>query len=115
MNDTPDELLQQDWTGDCYGAAINWIRVVKERDWVVVHGTVLSLKAGKRINHAWCERGEMVVDLAMPTGVKVVKGRRYYRVLKPKVSNTYSSEDALILSLKHRHYGPWHESEPPKK
>jgi hypothetical protein len=55
---------------------MRWITVAKEFDWAVVHGTVWSEKVGGRIDHAWCERGEMVVDLAMPVGARVTERER---------------------------------------
>jgi len=114
-SDSEEDLLLHDWSGLCYTAAMRWITVTKDLDWVVVHGTVLSLKAGKRIDHAWCERGEMVVDLAMPVGSRVIERQRYYRVVKPEVSRVYSSDDALVLSIRNRHHGPWSDSEQLKK
>jgi hypothetical protein len=106
-----DDLLQQDWTGDCYGASMAWITAAEEDDWIVVHGTVLSGKVSKRIEHAWCERERFVLDLAMPVGSRIIEREQYYRVLQPHVKNKYSSKDALVLSLKNRHHGPWGESE----
>jgi pimeloyl-ACP methyl ester carboxylesterase len=110
LEDT-DDLLQQDWTGDCYGAAMAWITAAEEDDWVVVHGTVLSERVGKRIEHAWCERDRFVVDLAMPVGSRIIEREQYYRVLQPQVKNRYSSDDAVVLSLKNRHHGPWGEDD----
>lgn len=114
-NEATDEdetdILEQDWTGLCYTAALRWITAAEEQDWVVVHGTVLSEKVGKRIGHAWCERGDWVVDLAMPVDARIIEKERYYRAVKPEVSKVYSSEDALILSIKTGHQGPWDESE----
>lgn len=104
-----NDLLGQDWTGDCYGAAMAWITAADEDDWIVVHGTVLSEKVGKRIEHAWCERDRFVVDLAMPVGSRIIEREQYYRVLQPQVKGRYSSDDALALSLKNRHHGPWDE------
>jgi len=75
----------------------------------------LSEKVGKRIEHAWCERGEMVVDLAMPVGARIVERERYYRVVEPEVSKVNSSDDALLLSSNNGHDGPWHETEQLKK
>lgn len=106
-----DDLLEQDWTGDCYGATMAWITAAEEDDWFVVHGTVLSERVGKRIEHAWCERNRFVVDLAMPVGSRIIGREQYYRVLQPQVKNRYSSDDAVVLSLKNRHHGPWGESE----
>ena len=107
----PEELLIKDWTGDCYGASMAWIAAVEEPDWLVVHGTVWSNAVGKRINHAWCERGGLVVDLAMPIGARITERETYYRVIKVEISKVYSSDDALIVSIKTGHNGPWDESE----
>ena len=109
--DSEEELLQQEWGGLCYSAAMRWITVAKDFDWVVVHGTVLSEKVGKRIEHAWCERDNSVVDLTLPVGSRLVEREEYYRVTQPEVSKVYSSEDALLLSVKNGHQGPWDESE----
>ena len=87
------------------------VTVAKDFDWHVVHGTVLSEKVGKRIDHAWCERGKIVVDLAQPVGLRVIERERYYLVVNPEVSKKYSSEDALMMSVKNGHHGPWDESE----
>lgn len=114
MNDEDgdeDDLLERDWTGRCYTAALQWVSEADDPDWMVVHGTVLSERAGKRIEHAWCERAGFVVDLALPVGARVVKRDVYYRVLKPEVSRVYSAEDALLLVIKNRHDGPWDDSE----
>ena len=114
-SDSESELLQQEWSGLCYSAAMRWITAVKEFDWTVVHGTVVSEKVGKRIEHAWCERGDMVVDLAMPVGSRIIEREQYYRAIKPEVSKVYSSEDALFLSVRNGHQGPWDESEQLRK
>jgi hypothetical protein len=109
------DILERDWTGLCYTAALRWAGAAEGRDWVVVHGTVLSGAAGKRINHAWCERGEMVVDLARPVGARIVERELYYRLAQPQVSKVYSTEDAVLLATRNRHDGPWDESEKRKE
>jgi len=109
--DTPDDLLQRDFTGDCYRAAYQWASASKKQGWTLVHGTVLSGRLEKRIGHAWCERGEDVMDLAMPVGMRDFKRDEYYRTLKPEVSKRYSDQHAVFLFLRNRHYGPWEESE----
>ena len=81
----------------------------------VMPSRLMPQPGDNRIEHAWCERGEMVVDLAMPVGARIIKRERYYRVIKPEVSKVYSSEDVLVLSIKSGHYGPWNESEQLKK
>ena len=79
--DTPEDLLKQDFTGDCYRAAYSWASASRGQGWTLVHGTVLSESAGKRMNHAWCERGEDVMDLAMPVGMRDFKRDKYYEIL----------------------------------
>jgi hypothetical protein len=106
-----EDILERDWTGLCYTAALRWAREAEERDWLVVHGTVLSERAGKRIEHAWCERGEVVIDLAMPVGARIIGRERYYRVVQPEVHKAYSAEDAMLLAIKNRHDGPWDDTE----
>jgi hypothetical protein len=109
--DDEANLLERDWTGLCYTAALKWVGALANRDWRLVHGSVLSVSDGKRINHAWCERGEMVVDLARPVGARSVERELYYRLVQPEVSKVYSSDDAVLLAIKNRHDGPWDESE----
>lgn len=109
--DTPEDLLKQDFTGDCYRAAYSWASASKGQGWTLVHGTVLSESAGKRMNHAWCERGEDVMDLAMPVGMRDFKRDKYYEILMPEVSKRYAAQHAVFLFLRNRHYGPWEESE----
>lgn len=106
-NESEEELLQQEWGGLCYSAAMRWITVAREQDWVVVHGTVFSQKLGKRIDHAWCERGDVVVDLTFPVGSRIIQRERYYQTVVPQTMAAYSSEDALILSIRNGHQGPW--------
>ena len=107
--DEPEDILERDWTGLCYTAALRWLR--ENEGWLLVHGTVWSERVGKRIEHAWCERDEVIVDLAMPVGVRIIEREKYYRTVEPKIHKIYSSDDALFLCIKNRHDGPWDESE----
>jgi hypothetical protein len=110
-----DNILERDWAGLCYTAALRWAGAAEDRDWVVVHGTVLSGTTGKRIGHAWCERSEFVVDLARPVGARIVGRELYYRLAQPEVGKVYSADDAVLLAFKNKHDGPWDESEQLKK
>ncbi len=111
--DEPEDILERDWTGLCYTAALRWLR--ENEGWLLVHGTVLSERVGTRIEHAWCERDEVIVDLAMPVGVRIIEREKYYRVVQPKVHKVYSSDDALLLSIKTKHDGPWDDDEQMKE
>ena len=109
----PVDLLERDWTGLCYTAALRWLR--ENEDWILIHGTVLSEKVGKRIEHAWCERDEVIVDLAMPIGARIIEREKYYRAVQPKINKVYSSDDALLVSIKTKHDGPWDDDEQMKE
>lgn len=100
------DIMGKDWTGLCYTAALTWAKEAEE-DWVLVHGMIWSDTAGKWIEHAWCERGDFVVDLALSVGRRIVAKEIYYRSGKPVVRKTYSADEARDLSVKHRHNGPW--------
>lgn len=106
-----EDPLERDWTGLCYTAALRWAREADDGAWVVVHGTVWSDVLGKRIEHAWCELEEVIVDLALPVGSRIIERDRYYRSAQPQVSKVYSSEDAMLLAIRTKHDGPWDESE----
>ena len=110
-SDEQKEVLKQEWDGLCYSAAMRWITTTKDSGWRVVHGTVFSGELEKRIEHAWCERGDVIVDLAMHPEVRVIDRHTYYRTIQPEISKVYSAEDALLLSVKNGHQGPWDESE----
>lgn len=109
--DSEEELLQQEWGGLCYTAAIRWITVAKEQDWLLVHGTVFSQKLGRRTNHAWCERGGTIVDLTFPVGSRIIERERYYRTAKPEAMTVYAALEAFKLSMANGHDGPWDKSE----
>jgi hypothetical protein len=111
LTDDPDEMLLQQWSGLCYTAAKRWVCPVKNADWGLVHGTVLSERVGKRVNHAWCERDDQIVDLTLPVGMRIVEREEYYRITHLEVSKRCSSEETLLLSIKNRHNGPWGASE----
>lgn len=115
VQEAEEDIYEQDWTGQCYTAALRHACDDENREWMVVHGTVWSDTLGKRIEHAWSEWEGVVVDLALPVGSRIVERERYYRSAKPDVRNVYSRDEAVILSIKNRHDGPWGEAEKSKK
>lgn len=106
-----EDSLLRDWSGLCYTAALKWASTKQNEKWLVVHGTLYSHEEEKRIDHAWCECGEKVVDLTMPVEARMIERAKYYSFLEVQVSRRYSADDALLLSFKNRHDGPWTEAE----
>jgi len=102
------DINERDWTGLCYTAVLAWVREAED-DWNVVHGTVWSEELERRIDHAWCEREDFVVEMTLPQANRIIDKETYYRTTKPEVRKIYSGEEARDLSLRHKHNGPWKE------
>ena len=109
--DEQKQLLEKDWEALCYEATIQWAKAATELDWQVIHGTVYSGELENRIEHAWAERGDVVVDLTAHPRVRIIDRHSYYRAIQPDISRSYSADDALMLSIRNRHHGPWDEAE----
>jgi hypothetical protein len=104
-------ILAHDWAGLCYTAALRWVLNAEDTDWDLVHGSACSPTDGKRIEHAWCERGNYVLDLTFPAGKQFFERAVYYDVVKPQVAKVYSSDHARLLMIRNMHHGPWDETE----
>lgn len=87
--------------GECYRNVVQYAS--QHPAATVVHGTVKFL-SGKRGGHAWVEEGAFVVDPT--TGVRVAK-KRYYKLLAARPVARYDSTRALVLAVRHGHWGPW--------
>lgn len=74
-------------------------------------GTAWCKVKSDRIDHAWCERGSFVVDLTLSVGCRIIERELYYEAFEPQVAKTYAIDEALLLSVKNGHPGPWDESE----
>ena len=77
----------------------------------LVHGILWSEMIGKRIGQAWCERGEVGVDLVMPVGSRTIERGPSYRFVKPEVRKVYSFDLGLMPFVKQGHQASWDESE----
>jgi len=88
--------------GHCFKNSYKYIK--NNPDWVLVHGTVVKPLDGKRIDHAWCEKDDLVYD---PTQNLHCSKEKYVSFLDAVVNNVYDQEQAMINSIKYRSYGPW--------
>lgn len=107
--------------GDCYMAAYRHIVDVgkygQEQDALLCHGMVTGQGplAGKRFSHAWVEvrDGQQVIVRDLSNGKDVTLPRdAYYRLGQVEASSVhrYTFEEALILSLRTQHFGPWDDA-----
>lgn len=102
--------------GDCFRWTIQKVRddqLFMDNRGAVVHGVVAPVGTNKKFPHAWVEIGNKVFDWQnsavgdYPGGVDKAK---FYRVMRPTKIQRYTPEDAMILSIRNRHYGPWEKS-----
>ncbi len=107
----PEVLLQQNWSGLCYSAALRWILANDADGWQVVHATVQRATDPKPFGHAWCENEHVVVDLTLDVDSRIIEKHTYRDVFNPMIDKKYSSLDASFLSVKNGHHGPWDDSE----
>jgi len=100
--------------GDCYQAngtfVIDSVFMNPDANIVLCHGIVSGrgkLK-GKRIGHAWCEQGNVVMDLSNNQTI-ILDKKRYYKFgkIEEKDIKRYTPKEAAKEMLKSGHFGPW--------
>ena len=82
----------------------------KEVNGNIVHGLVYPHVIGKHIKHAWVEAGKIVYDDSTPRPIERLK-KSYYIGLDARVNNIYTIEEAHILVMSTRSFGPWTKKE----
>ena len=95
--------------GDCYEASLKYLQQRGVNDIQIislVHGNVAYLNQAEDINHAWVEEGNKVHDVT--NGNRVIANKEeYYRFHGITKIRRYALHDALIESVKAKHWGPW--------
>ena len=97
--------------GECYRNVVQYLKarvVGVKSSALIVHGSILSISTGrrKRILHAWIEMVHEG-DVIDPTQGVTINRTAYYRLVGAKVDARYTLEQAMILSLRNRNWGPW--------
>lgn len=97
-------------TGDCFSAA-GAFATRKEildypDDYRLVHGNIQSLNQEEPINHAWVEEGQIVHEVSSGRHLTYAKAA-YYEHHGVNYVRSYTPEEALLLSVRHLHWGPW--------
>ncbi len=96
-------------TGDCFEAAFKFVTSRGEgapHRYTLVHGNVARLRQDRAVNHAWVEEGDVVHEVSKGPHRQFTKVE-YYERLRVTNVRRYTYEDALLESLRARHYGPW--------
>lgn len=101
--------------GDCYRLAGRY--VLKEANdsalpVFLCHGIVTGRGPlrGRRFGHAWVEAGNVLaLDLTTKPKPTVIPRSRYYTLghIKGRDVRRYTADDARVLMLRHKHWGPW--------
>jgi len=81
----------------CYEVVLKYIRATRSTTGFSCRGTLDKKHYPKKT--------------PVPDGSRIIEREPYYRVVAPEISKVYSSDDALTLSAKNEHHGPWDESE----
>jgi len=97
--------------GDCYRWAYR--EVAKDPNLTLVHGTATDFD-GKPFAHAWVESGDRVMDWqTMEQGMSKF-GKEggwpkdvFYDFYKPKNIQRYTSDQAVRIGPRNKHFGPW--------
>lgn len=93
------------FVGECYRKACYFVSDHNIEGARLVHGRISDF--GVDCSHAWVELpGEIVFD-----GVtqRFYRRDRYYEVRSAIKERCNTAEEALINSVRHRNFGPWHE------
>lgn len=96
--------------GDCYYKAYKYQE--KNPNVILVHGLVEGQGKLKGItyNHAWCEDGEMIIDMTLKPHLQTSLNKDLYYLLGNITTTfSYTFNDRLIKSLEIGTYGPWEE------
>jgi hypothetical protein len=92
--------------GDCFVAAGKFISsksvVDFPRDYRLVHGNLASLRQDVAVNHAWVEEDDLVHEVSNGQK-KVFPKDAYYGAHGVTTVRRYTSEEALVLMLRHEH------------
>lgn len=93
--------------GKCYSFANNF--ALKHPDATIAQGTVTHPWDKNKIAHAWAEWKGKVYDWQTieARGKPPLSIKKFYELWKPQGVKKYTSEEAAIHMLKHKHHGPW--------
>jgi len=104
--------------GDCYTAAYDAVAKLfdemrageqPESPLCLVHGSVVPLggpQQGTRIDHAWIEIGQDVMEVSLGQKLRFPK-ERYEATFHAHVRVRYSHTEAIWRHLESGNYGPW--------
>jgi len=93
--------------GRCYELA--WRHITEQNEGTLIHGQVWSPKLGKMIDHAWVETETGFIY--EPESDSYYPKDWLYKTYKIKEFNTYTPDQARIMSVRTNKYGPWTEAE----
>jgi len=101
--------LEKKTGGDCYQSAFQFIsKFGNKGNFHLVHGTVYSASWKKRIDHAWCECGDVVFDSTIHF---VGRKEKYYKIGNAKIKSKYTYKEAIEMAVKIGTYGDWSKEE----
>ena len=98
-------------TGDCFEAAGKFVSAPEvvdyPDDYRLVHGNAAKLRQSETVNHAWVEEGDEIVHEVSNGRNDVYMKKAYHKRHQITNVRTYTVEEALLLLVRHGHWGPW--------
>ena len=104
-----DDIPEENKHGDCFVSALhNQVNHSRE-GYILVHGIVTGqgVIEGIQYCHAWCEKGDMVYDLTLPSKYQKMPKIQYYAIGNIEITKRYKPEQTYHMIEKYGTYGPW--------
>jgi len=91
--------------GNCFEKSAQAILDLNDdKDIHLVHGTAWSKVLKRRIEHAWVEIKDMIID---PEANAVFHAEKYYALGEIAIAAKYTRTEARAMLLKTENFGPW--------
>lgn len=99
-------LLNEAAEGDCFRFAYKRV----QEGGTLIHATVVHPWSGKQFPHAWVEDGGKAYDWQTSQGLgkgKPLGVAAFRQQWKPAAETSYTADEAKVLAVKTKHFGPW--------
>ena len=102
--------MAKDKLGKCYELSFKFITENEHLEKAglhirLIHGTIYSKSLKKRIDHAWIEMGNVVIDSSVNS---YARKEEYYAFHEAKAMARYTKKEAFKIGLEAGgNYGPW--------
>lgn len=104
------DIPEKNKNGKCYQVSMEYMmKNSKDKNLRLCHGLVTGQGAldGIIYNHAWCEKGDEIIDLTLPKKVQKLPKALYYAIGHIKTVFCYDYKEMAEKVQEFETYGPW--------